>query len=657
MKKSVIAAAAGILLLLIVGGVLAWQYLQKDPGMVAEAFLEQIARQDFSGIEDYFSPAPHPQGAELRDAFQQFGKAFGLSNIALADLAPLSKDSKEAVFSFELSYESRDFEPLQTASNLTLTRESMFDDWKVEWQDNLPLASYGLKTAYTRVRLDPERGMILDNSGQILAGSGSRVTVGVQPDRIKDHETLLQALEAELGLRPEYVRSQYEAPGVQGHWFVPLMTLTEEEYGRVDPTLRPISGVFFRRVEARSYPEGSNLGQITGYLGEVTGEMLEAYPEREYVSGEIAGRSGLESSQDDLLRGRPGYRFYVQPQDESRILLAEKQVAAGKDVTITIDSRMQELAYQVLGDRIGALVVLDAETGAILTLASTPSYDPNEFIGGISTARWQELSRDLRRPMFNRALQGLYPPGSVFKVVTVASALDQGLYEPNSIFVDSGEFVVQGNIVRNFQRQVFGEHNLHRALVDSINTTVAQVGLSLGASNLEAYFKSLGLHESHRLGLPMSSGQVGTPGRSKVALAWSSIGQDQVLLTPLHIAQIFSVFANNGYVPPIHLVQSNEEASSKHPAFKPETVAQVNAMLQDVVVQGTGTEAQGVGVTIYGKTGTAEVVGGGMHAWFAGHTELPTGQKLAFALLVEEGGIGGQVAAPLVRDYLVRLLQ
>jgi cell division protein FtsI/penicillin-binding protein 2 len=654
MKKSVLAAVVILLVAGAVGGFVVWYYLQKDPADTAEAFLEQIVAEDLDGLELYYQGEPYPAG-ELGQAYRQFGQAFGLSSMELSDFALLSKENTDAVYTFALRYESRYFEPMVVTANLHLKRQTIFDQWEVQWENNLPLTAYGLQADYMRERLEPKRGQILDRDGQILAGEGSLVAVGVQPDRITDPDRLLAALQTELGLDPDYVQRQYQAPGVQGHWFVPLIRIREAEYHRVDPVLRPIPGIFFRRVEARSYPQGAYATHITGYPGEVTAAMLDAYPEREYMSGEIVGRSGLEQSQDDQLRGRPGYRFHVITGD-SRTLLAEKPVLDGEDVVTTIDSRLQGLAHDTLGDRIGAFVVLDAQTGAILALASTPSYDGNDFVGGISTERWQELSGDLRRPMFNRAVQGLYPPGSVFKVVTVAAALDQGLYEPESSFTDSGELVVEGNIVRNYQRQVFGEHNLHLAVVESINTTVAQVGLNLGAAKLQEYFSRLGLDQSFQLGLPMVPGQVGTPQRSRVALAWSSIGQDQVLLTPLHLAQIFSVFANDGHVPPVHLI-SGRELDPPSAALKPETVVQMNGMLQDVVLTGTGTILRDAGLSVFGKTGTAEVVGGGMHAWFAGHTELPSGQRIAFAVLVEEGGVGGQTAAPLARDFLRALMQ
>lgn len=651
MKKTLVAVVVVIILLAAAGGVV-WWYMQRDPADTAEAFLERVAAKDYDGLEGLFTADEHPSADELKRAFSEFGEAFGLTEITVGDLTPISKNSREEVFTFTLTYASRDFEPLSMESSLTVQRQHIFDAWKVKWQDNLPLHEYGLRASYSRLRLDPSRGRILDRTGQILAGEGSRVTIGVQPDRISAPEWLFGALETELGLSPEYVRRQYEAPGVQGHWFVPLITVTEEEFQRVDPALRPIPGVFFRRVEARAYPEAATAGHITGYLGEVTQEMIDAYPEREYLSGETAGRAGLENSRDDVLRGRPGYRFYVEPEGGSPVLLGEKKVQDGADLTLTIDRRLQELAYSVLGERTGALVVLNAETGAILVLASTPSYDPNEFIGGISASRWQQLSSDPKRPLFNRALQGLYPPGSVFKAVTVSAALNEGLYEPSSTFTDRGELAVQGNIIRNFQRQVFGEHTLHDALVRSINTTVAQVGLDLGAPKLEEYFKRFRLDQAWQLGLPTSGGQIGTPGRSRVALAWSAIGQDQVLLTPLHMAQIFSVFASGGHVPPIHIVEGEAAAVESEPILAPETVEMINNMLRDVVLEGTGTQAQVGGLTVFGKTGTAEIVGGGSHAWFAGHTELPSGEKISLALLVEEGGVGGQSAAPLVRQFL-----
>lgn len=655
MRKIIIMGFTGLLVLFVIGGgVFVWFHLQTDPTIVAEEFLGKIEKQDFAGLENLFTDQKHPTDKDINDGFEKFANAFQLTTISLLDFAPFSINRKDATFYYEFFYESSDFAPLSVSSNLVLHRESIFDDWKVEWRDNLPLPSHGLDAKYVKTRTESERGMIFNTAGEIIAGRGSRVIVGVQPDRIKDERTLLEALEKYLNLDSQYACSQYGASEVQGNWFVPLITLTEQEYIRVEPYLRPIAGIFFRRIDARTYPKGARYAHITGYLGEVTSEMIDAYPERDYVSGEIVGRAGIESTQDDLLRGVPGYEVYVDLGDGSRFLLGEKALVRSEDLELTIDDQMQAWAYELLEDVSGSLVVLDAQSGAVLTLASTPSYNPNEFIGGITSKRWRELSDDLSKPMFNRAVQGLYAPGSVFKVVTVAAAIDQGLYTPQSNFEDTGELKVQGNSIRNFERQIFGEHDLHDAVVHSINTTIAQVGLDLGSDKLKEYFQLWGLDQTMRLGLPMVSGRPGDFGRSKVALAWSAIGQDQLLLTPLHVARIFSVFANDGIAPPVHLLKHQIDSYGKI-VLKPETVDQVNAMLHDVVWSGTGKAVRDTGLEVYAKTGTAEVQNANNHAWFAGHVALPDGHKLAFSLLVENGGVGGEVAAPIMYEFLLRL--
>lgn len=653
MKKKLLIS--GVLLAVCAGALVGWRYAQADPAVPAAGLLGQIQVLSFGDLESFFQSDSDFEAAKLGDAFQEFSEVFQLVSVEMTDFALLSRSRNEAAFTFELAYASKDLGILRSASTLTAKRKNIFDRWLLEWTDTLPFADYGADARYSRQRVEPGRGDILDRNGRLLAGAGSLISVGVQPDRIAEPERLHSVLQEILGLESEYVRSQYEAPGVQGHWFVPLKTLTEEEFKEADQQLRPVPGIFFQRVEARTYPLKEAAAQLTGYVGEVSGEMMEAYPERDYLSGEAAGRAGLESN-DDILRGLPGYLFYIEPPEGEKVLAAEKPIVQGENLELTLDWDLQAAAHQILEDQKGALAVLDAESGEILVLASSPSYDPNEFVRGISQRRWQELSGDPGQPLFNRPLQGLYAPGSTFKILTVAAALDLGLYEPESEFDDQGELVVEGNIIRNFQRQVFGPHSLHTAVTESINTTVAQVGLELGAENFEKYFRSWQLDQRLDLGLPNSAGRLGTPGRSKVACAWASIGQDQLAITPLQMARFFSVFANEGRLVTAHLIKTSEAAGFEQ-VIKSETAAEINNMLREVVLTGTGVEAQGTGLDLYAKTGTAETGSSQDHAWFAGHVEMPSGRKLAFALLVEEGGVGGQAAAPLLRDYLLRLQQ
>ncbi len=644
-----------IVVLVLVGigyGTIAFFYTYPDE--VAHTYLENIVKGRYEQLDGFYhSKQPFPQAEEIEAAFQEFGEAYGLTKIELVGLNSIEEKFTSAVYTVDLRYESKYFEPMLVQFQLDLAWDGLFS-WKVKWEDVLPLPQYGLQAQYRRTRTEPARGSIYDGQGRLLAGKGSSVAIGVQPGRITDPELLFQVLAEHLGLTREYVQGKYQAPGVQDHWFVPLITVSEELYQELDPILRPIPGIFFQRQYMRYYPFVTATAHLTGYLGEVDQSMITAYPERDYQVGEEVGRSGLEMGLEAQLRGEPGYRLFVETDTEPSRLLMEKPVQNGSDVELTINADWQELAYMILGDRKGAFVVLDARTGEVLVLASTPSYDPNEFIQGISQGRWQQLSNDPDQPLFNRCLQGTYPPGSVFKVITAAAALDLDLYTVESQFSDSGELRVQGNPIRNFQNEVFGEHFFADALIQSINTTMAQVGLAVGADNLRSYFSKWGLDQKFDFHLPASPGDIGNPERSQVALAWSAIGQDRVLVTPLHVAMVFTAFVNDGFVPDITLFKRDDQPEMQQ-VIKAETAALISQLLAEVVVSGTGRQALVDGIQIFGKTGTAETGKGTSHGWFGGYVFDANGHDLAFAVLVEDGGVGGQVAAPLVSEFFTRL--
>jgi len=641
---------------------LAADYIFPHPEEIAEDYLKAWSGEDFARLTSLHHPEEGevPDGENIADTLEEFSQAFGLEAIEIAGLktgdegnnSPLAT---EADFKAVLNYSSEYFEDKEVEIELKLSRHISFADsglfhWKVHWQDHLPLPEYGLEALYGRERLEPDRGAIYDRSGNMLAGSGSVVNIGVQPGRIENPDRLFQVLEEELDLSEEYIRGEYEAPGVQDHWFVPLISVSEERFTELDPVLRPVPGIFFRREESRVYPAPYLTGHLTGYMGEVTGNMIDDYPELDFQPGDRAGRSGLEQSQEEYLRGRPGYQFYTETE-ENREILAETPPAHGQDIHTTLDLSLQEAALDVLVDKNAAFVVLDAEKGEILTLTSSPGFDPNEFVRGIGAQRWQELNQDPDRPLFNRAAQGRYPPGSTFKVLTAAAALDKDIYEPDSEFDDSGELVVEGNRIRNFREQVFQEHTLTEAIIHSINTTMAGVGLEMGAGTLQEYFEKLHLDGAPAIGLPVRSGQLGRPAQSRVNLAWTAIGQDQVLMTPMHMAHLFAVFAAEGYLPELTLLTRDVDRSRER-VLEEDTVSAMNDMLAYVVSEGTGAEADREnGFDIFGKTGTAEVAGQTPHAWFAGHVDNGKGRRLSFAVLVENAGVGGENAAPLAASF------
>ncbi len=631
------------------------EFIYPLPADVAEEYLDSLIAEDFNRmIELHHSEFEEPSIDNLANAFSDFSDNFNLLEIELLKFENIEESLFEADYQIEIIYTSEYFEDINIDFVMELSRDGILD-WKIHWNDHFPLPEYGIEANYDRRRLYPERGSIYDRSGELLAGGGSVINVGIQPGRVEDPDLLHDTLYEELGLTEEYLTGEYQAAGVEDHWFVPVATISETEFAELDPILRPIPGIFFRRQDSRVYPYDKTAGHITGYLGEVTSEMIDSYPERDYQAGERVGRSGLEIGQEEILRGKPGYEFYIE-RDGDRELLRQLSPVHGEDVNISLDVSLQEEAVDLLAGERASFVLLDANSGEIIVLASTPGFDPNEFVQGISSSRWSQLTTDPDRPLFNRAIQGRYPPGSTFKVLTAAAALNEGIYNLDSDFDDDGQLTVEGNIIRNFEGEVFGQHTLEDAIVRSINTTMAKVGLELGAEGLEDYFNALSLSLTPDLGLPLQAGQIGNPGRSQVGLAWSAIGQDQVLITPLHMAKLFTPFANNGYAPEVSL-QIDDYGYQQEQVLAEETVNSLRESLRKVVTEGTGQSLNLDNYNIYGKTGTAEITGRDPHAWFGGFIEDFQYRDLAFALLVEEGGVGGRVAAPLVREFFERIIE
>ena len=644
-----------VAVLMLGAGYFLAEFIYPLPDEVAEEYLNYYFAEDFGSIVEYHhSEFNEPSVDRLTDSFSDFSNNFKLSDFELLEFEVIEETLFEAKYQVEIEYTSEYFDDIIINFLMELSRDGILN-WKIHWLDQLPLPEYGIEATFDRRRLYPGRGNIYDRNGVLLAGGGSVINIGIEPGKVEDPDLLHETFSEELGLSKEYLIGEYQATGIQDHWFVPVATVSESEFSELDPVLRPIPGVFFRRQDSRVYPFDTAVSHITGYIGEVTEEMMNYYPERDYQPGDQAGRSGLEIGLEKSLRGSPGYEFYVEKNGD-RELLRELDPKDGENISISLDIALQQEAVDLLAGLKASFVILDANSGEIIVLASSPGFDPNEFVGGISGSRWSQLTTDPDRPLFNRATQGRYPPGSTFKVLTAATALNEDIFNLDSEFNDQGQLTVEGNVIRNFEEEVFGEHILEDGIINSINTTMAKVGLEVGADNLQNYFNRLGLSSTPDLGLPLQAGQIGSPGRSQVALAWSAIGQDQVLMTPLHMAKLFTPFVNQGYVPEINL-QLQNYSDDQEQVLSEETVNNLRSALRKVVTEGTGQAVNLEGYNIYGKTGTAEISGRDPHAWFAGFIEDFQDRDLVFALLVEEGGVGGRVAAPLVREFFENVIE
>lgn len=409
--------------------------------------------------------------------------------------------------------------------------------------------------------------------------------------------------------------------------------------------------VFADGIAHRRYPEPST-AEVTGYFSPL-----------------LYGASGLEAARDDQLAGRAGGNPFRDALDTLRGLPTR-----GNDLRLTLDAGLQRQAHDALGGRVGAAVLLDVETGALLALASSPSFDPNALAAMTpderepAQAAWAALTADPSAPLVQRATSGLYPPGSTFKTVTATAAIDTGIADPDTPYEDAGQITIAGHtlIEQNRPNDAQTLWSLTDAFAWSLNVVFAQIGLQLGGETLAEAARGWGWDGEIPFDLPVEPSRVSAAPDfldDPVALAQTAFGQGELLATPLQMALVAAGVANDGQIMRPYLVAAvsapdGESARQTRPSpwrrgTDPQSARQTAAMMVYAVANGALGPASLPGYTIGGKTGTAETGRGDPHAWFIGFIGLPGEEpRYAVAVVVEAGGGGGQVALPIGRDLL-----
>ncbi len=404
--------------------------------------------------------------------------------------------------------------------------------------------------------------------------------------------------------------------------------------GTVLATSRLDKGVY-----KRGYPQGPAFAAVTGYYSPVR------------------GRSGLEAGQNDWLAAR---RHFSSWQDWYRSLANKHR--RGFDVTLSVKPAVQLRAWQLLAGGRGAVVALDPASGAILAFVSRPAYDPN-----LIDSRWREIAAT-EGLLVNRASQGLYAPGSTFKIITTAGALDYRTASPSKVYDGPAVLKVYGSQVTNFADQDQGRMSLSSAFAKSTNTIFAQVGLDLGPDRLVETAEGFGFNSRPPIELPAARSQM-PPAVSmdKVMTACTAVGQGRTLATPLEMALSAAAVAEGGRIMQPHLTDSVRDFEGglrwrQRPrlwlrATTPSTAAKLKKMMVAAVKSGTGRGAALEGTVVAGKTGTAEVGGGkSPHAWFVGFAPADN-PRVAVAVMLENGGLGGTAAAPIAREIIRTALE
>jgi cell division protein FtsI/penicillin-binding protein 2 len=507
---------------------------------------------------------------------------------------------------------------------LSLRREN--GRWVVAWRPSTIHPAFGPGVRFATTRSWPTRAPILAHDGRPLVAEREVIEVGVEPRRIESRRELLRALERLLGADPEHVRADLDRPGVQPDWFIPVTVLRPERYEELKPELYPVPGIVFRRSTARLPPSDEFALHTLGRVGEITAELLEKHG-LPYVVGDVVGLSGLELALERRLAGRPsGSVELVDGNGEAVRVLHHFSGKKPQLVRTTLDLDAQTAAERALAGlgRPAALVAVDSATGELRAVAGRPIGE------------------------FNRALAGRYPPGSTFKVVTTAALLAHGLGAGDTVACPD-EAELAGQTFGNARGTPVGPTSFSDAFAVSCNTAFVQLADTLPDGSLEQAARRFGFGARYELPLAVAGGRFPTPGDRGEELQ-AAIGQGRVEASPVHMATVAAAVASGRWRPP-RLLAGTPSASGR--LLPPGVATTLSQLMRLVVVAGTGQAAAVAGTDVHGKTGTAEFGAGdppSAHAWFIGFRE-----GLAFAVLVEGGGSGGRVAAPIAARFLEAL--
>ena len=582
----------------------------------------------------------------------------------------IAYDEEQLTVTYQTSFDT-------VAGEISFENEAFFlegeDGYKLVWDNSLIFPNLASTDKVRVLTTQANRGEILDRNGRVLAGKGTASSVGIVPGKLENREEAIAKIAELLETTPEVIEKKLSAQWVKDDSFVPIKTIPrveEIELLKVEPdedvlkekerheSLLAIPGVMISDVEVREYPLGEAAAHLVGYVQSVTAEDLEEHAGEGYTANSVIGRSGMEGLFEKELKGQNGCRIYiVNSEGKEKEELACILVQHGQDIKLTIDASLQIALYEQFQEDKSCSVAMNPYTGEVLALVSTPSYDNNDFIMGLSSEQWTALNDDEDKPMYNRFRQ-VWCPGSTFKPVTAAVGLESGAIDPNEDY---------GNVGLSWQKDAsWGSYYvttlhayepviLENALIYSDNIYFAKAALKIGYEEMESSLTQLGFNAELPFEIKMAKSQYSNSEsiETEIQLADSGYGQGQVLVNPLHLACIYSAFCNEGNVIKPYLVYQNEaEAEYWIPgAFSNETASRVLEGTKKVVndSNGTGYAAHRDDILLAGKTGTAEIkaskddTSGTELGWFAIFTAEDTVERpiLIISMVEDVKGRGG----------------
>lgn len=652
----------------------------------AHAFLNDWKEDNLEGMYSRLTSISRDALSEdeFKDHFNGISAEAALTGIEY-ELKSALVDAETAQVGYKIVLKSLLVGDITRSTVMNLSKED--SEWRVQWDDTLVLPELegGNYLSMDRAGYTPSRANIYDRNGHALVAQTDVTAIGLYPDKInpEQEEQLFKVVTELTGMSMETVKQMYsEYPGGSG-WYLPLGEISPD--AKLDfNKINRLEGLALSPYKSRFYFDGGVAPHAVGYVSAIQPEEVQEYQRQGYSSDERVGRSGLEKWGESYLAGTRGGALYVfNEQDRPLTRLAEATAEPSQAIYTTLDKEFQTALEQAMGSFSGAVVVIERDSGRVLAMVSSPDFDPNAFepVNYDSDTLLREILNNPDQPLLNRATQGLYPLGSVFKIITMAAGLESGLYNPNTTYQCGYVFEeLPGTKLYDWTYEYFQEDGrtipsglltLPEGLMRSCNPFFWHIGLGLYNQGHEKAVSDMargfGLGSpTGILGLEELEGQVLDPA-SPVDAVNTAIGQGELLVTPLQVANFMAAVGNGGTLYKPQLIEKIEP-----PDREPDIVFQKEAIgklpvsegnlkvIQDAMVgvirneqpRGTAWHSfTGLDVPVAGKTGTAQTSSGEPHAWFAGYTyaEQPERPDIAIAVVLENAGEGSVYAAPIFR--------
>ena len=526
----------------------------------------------------------------------------------------------------------------------------------IVWSHNLILPGLNSTDKVKVKTIKAERGEIYDQNGKLLAGKGQISSIGIVPGKLGENkQENIEKIAELLGTTSEAINKSLSASWVKNDTFVPIKKVEKSE-SELKEKLLAIPGIKITLENSRVYPLGEAAAHLIGYVQTVTADDLKNNKGKGYTSTSVIGKAGLEKLYESRLKGNDGLEIYIEDEKGNRKSeIAKIDVQNGEKITITIDSDIQQKLYEELKDDKGFFVVMHPKTGELLALVSTPSYNPNKFVLGMTTAEWNEINNNENKPMYTRYAQS-YIPGSTFKPITGAIGLTTGSLSEDDTFSYNGLSWKKdgwGEFDITTLTAYDGPKNLRNALIHSDNIYFAQAALKIGKNNLQKGLDKILFNKDIGLEISVAKSQYSNSGdiANEKVLADSGYGQGEILVNPILMASIYSAFANDGNMVKPY-IEEKEEKNTEYlveNAFSKEAANIIKNDLIQVVEnqEGTAKDMKVAGRTIAGKTGTAELKGSknaeaDVLGWFDCFTADSNNNQLLIISMVENArDLGG----------------